>query len=314
METRTLGRTGIEVSALGFGGWAIGGNEHGNSLGPTDDRDSRAAIEAALEAGVTFFDTADVYGFGHSERLLGEALTALGRRARVVIATKVGADFTDPSNIRNHYDPEYVRAALGRSLERLRVERVDLLQLHDPPAAVISDPAVHEALRRVKEEGLARAVGVTLHHTPEAVAAVAAGAYDTLQITLNVSNQWVANRILGPAAAAGIGVIAREPLAQGYLTGKYGPDHAFPPGDVRAGWPAAHRAWLAELAGRMRAYFHERRKLDRPLAAIALQFALQTAGVSTVIASMKTPAQVAQNLLATTLPPLGEAEMRWLRE
>jgi len=314
MQTRPLGKCGLAASVLGFGGWAIGGNEHGNSLGPTDDAVSRAAIDAALEAGVTFFDTADVYGFGKSERLLGEALAAAGARDRVVLATKVGADFTDPSHCHNHYDAPYLRAAIGRSLERLQTDRVDLLQLHDPPVHVIQDPAVHECLRALKAEGKARAVGVTLHHTPEAVAAVAAGVYDTIQITVNVSNQWVARRILAPARAAGVGVIAREPLAQGYLTGKYKADHVFPAGDVRAAWPASHKAWLAELAERTRLYFHERRKVDKPLAAIALQFALQLEGVSTVITSMKSPAQVAQNLTALSLPPLSEGEMRWLRE
>ncbi len=312
LRRRPLGRTGIEVTEVGFGAWAIGGNEHGNSLGPTDDAVSRAAIDAALEAGITFFDTSDIYGWGKSERLLGEALGAA--RAGVVLATKGGADVSNPAALRKCYEPDYLRTALARSLERLRTDRVDLYQIHDPPLEAIRSPATQDALRRIKEEGLARAVGVSLHTLDEGLAALESGAYDTIQVAYNVGNQWAAGRLLEPARARGVGFIAREPLAQGYLAGAYGPDHDFGPGDVRGAWPREHRAFLAELSGRMRDYFHVRRKLDRPLAAIALQFVLAEPSVATVIASMKTPAQVAANVAAAGMPALAKAELAWLRE
>lgn len=312
MKTRILGRTGLEVSEIGFGAWAIGGNAHGNSLGPTDDATSRAAIDAALAAGVTFFDTADLYGHGRSEQLLGEALA--GGRGGIVLATKAGADFTDPARIHTRYDGPYLRAALGRSLERLRTDHVDLFQLHDAKLDVIRAPETHEALARLKAEGLTRFVGASLHSIEEALAAIDCGVYDTIQVVMSVACQWLANRVAARARERGVGLIAREPLVQGYLSGKYGPAHVFPAGDVRGQWPADYRAYLDQLVAAMRRYFHERRKVDRPLAAIALQFVLAADGVSTVIASMKTPAQVAENVGVLACPPLARAELDWLTE
>src|SRR5512136_454613 len=123
MHERVLGRTGLRVSEIGFGGWAIGGNAHGNSYGPTDDAESIAAVRRAADLGCTFFDTADVYGWGHSEELLGRALE--GRRGDVVLATKVGGDFYH-GGVRTNFDTGYLAFALERSLERLRTDHVDL--------------------------------------------------------------------------------------------------------------------------------------------------------------------------------------------
>lgn len=314
MKRRAFGKTGIEVSEVGFGGWAIGGNEHGNSLGPTDDKASRAAIDAALEAGVTFFDTADAYGHGHSERLLGEAFAASGRRKDLVIATKAGGDFYEAGSYHKHYDGQYLRTALSRSLERLRTDRVDLFQLHDPPADAIKDPAVHEALRKIREGGLARAVGVSYHTLDEAVAALTSDVYDAVQMVHNVGNQWLANQLLPAMHAKGLGVIAREPLAQGWLAGKYKADAQFPQGDIRAGWSPEYRSYMTRTVEGMRAYFHGKWHLPQPLAAIALQFVLAEPAVSTVIASMKTPGQVRDCVGASELPPLSPAQLEWLRE
>lgn len=311
MRRRALGRTGLQVSEIGFGCWAIGGNAHGNSLGPTDDAVSRAAIERALALGVNFFDTADCYGYGHSERLLGETLGA--RRAQVLIATKAGADFYG-ARVEKRFEPDYLRTALEKSLARLRTDRVDLFQLHDPPATAISNAATQRAMVAIKEQGLARAIGVSIHTLEEANAAIEAGCYETIQVAYSVAYQWTPNRFLDRARERGIGIIAREPLAQGFLTGKYAADHPFEPGDVRASWPKEHKAYLVALATKMREYFGEKRKTGKSPGEVALQFVLAHEAVSTAIASMKTPAQVERNCAVLGLPPLAEAELRWLRE
>lgn len=326
MRTRKLCASGVEVSELGFGGWAIGGNDHGNSLGVTDDDVSRAAIDAALEGGITFFDTADVYGHGKSERLIGERIAAAGARARVTIATKAGSDFRDPANIVRRCDPAYFRVALTASLERLRTDRVDLFQLHDPPLDAIRSPEVHDALRSLKDEGLARAVGMTFHTLEEGFAALDTRAFDVLQGAMSVAEQWVANRVVERAAGQRTGFIAREPLAQGFLSGRYLPDHPFVQGDFRNRMPSHHRIYLCAMADWMRKHFHEREGLhggadggrhpmrERTIAQIALQFVLAAPGVSTVIVSMKTPEQVKQNIAVTELPALTRKQLAWLRE
>src|SRR5207245_2443709 len=138
MNTRILGRTGLKVSEIGFGAWAIGGNAHGNSYGPTEDGTSIAALRRAVDLGVNFIDTADVYGWGHSEEVIGEAL--VGRRDDVHLATKVGGDFYH-GGVRMNFDDGYIAFALERSLKRLRTDHVDVYQLHNPPAELMCDPA-----------------------------------------------------------------------------------------------------------------------------------------------------------------------------
>ncbi len=311
MRYRKLGRLPFLVSEIGFGGWAIGGNEHGNSLGATDDAASRAAIERALELGINFFDTADCYGHGRSEALIGETL---GRRRReVFIATKAGSDFSRSPPARN-YAPDYLSRALEASLRRLRTDRVDLFQLHDPPVETIRDPAVQKRMLALKEAGLARAIGVSIHTLPEALAALEAGCWDTIQVAYSVAYQYVPNRMLDRARAQGVGVIAREPLAQGFLTGKYAADHPFEEGDVRRDWPKEHKEYLAALAAKMREYFVEKRRSGKTVAEVALQFPLAHPAVATAVVSMKTPEQVERNARVVELPPLEKKELAWLRE
>src|SRR6058998_3749962 len=143
MKTRILGRTGLKVSEVGFGAWAIGGNEHGNSYGPTDDAESIAAVRRAVDLGVNFIDTADVYGWGHSEEILGEALE--GRR-----------------------DDGYLAFALERSIKRLRTDHVDVYQLHNPPAEMMGDPETYEVLESLKAEHKIDHYGVSVHEPAEA--------------------------------------------------------------------------------------------------------------------------------------------------
>ncbi|MGH7569596.1 MAG: aldo/keto reductase [Gemmatimonadales bacterium] len=319
MNTRVLGRTGLAVSQIGFGGWAIGGNHYGNSYGPTDDAESKRAVRRAYELGCTFFDTADVYGHGHSEEILGEALADV--RQHVVLATKVGGNFYNrdihpllrervgqalgqaldhvpadaplPITHDTSFAAAYVRFAVDQSLRRLRTDYIDLLQLHNPPLNLISQMETYQVLEDLKREGLIRFYGVSVHPPEEGLAAVNATMPDTVQIVYNLARREVEDAFLPAARAAGVGVIAREPLANGFLAGKYAPDSVWPKGDIRARMPRPYVSQLAALGQRVAELGA---KSGLTAAQLALKFVLDNPLVSTVIVGMKTVAQVEDNL------------------
>src|SRR6266702_4742810 len=212
MKQRLLGRTRLPVGEIGFGTWAIGGNHVGNSYGPTDDAESRRAVRRSFELGCTFFDTADVYGHGKSEELLGAALRDV--RDRVILATKVGGNFYNrdvhpllaeriaqmvdkpfdqippdaplPATHDSNFLPRYVRFALEQSLKRLGTDYIDLLQLHNPPPSLISSMETYAGLEDLKREGKIRWYGVSVHPPAEGLAAIQAARPDTIQIVYNI--------------------------------------------------------------------------------------------------------------------------------
>jgi aryl-alcohol dehydrogenase-like predicted oxidoreductase len=282
---RTLGRTGLSVSEIGFGAWAIGGNAFGNSYGATDDAESMRAIRRAFELGCNFFDTADVYGHGHSESLLGAALHDV--RDQVIIATKVGGggDFT----------PGYLRMAVERSLERLRSGHIDLLQLHNPPLDLIAAPATYEPLEDLKREGLIRFYGVSVHPPEEGIAAVQATRPDTVQIVYNLARRAAEDTFLPTAWAANVGVIAREPLANGFLAGRYDAASTWERGDIRSRMPRPYVAQMSALGQRVREVAAES-GLTAPQ--LALKFVLDRPEIACAIVGMKTVQQVEENLNA----------------
>ena len=319
MKQRTLGRTGMPVSEIGFGGWAIGGNGYGNSYGPTDDDASLRAIRRAVELGCTFFDTADVYGHGHSEELLGQALRDV--RDRVLIATKVGGNFYNrgvhpllheriakalghplgdvpadaplPVTHDAAFDADYIRFAVTQSLRRLRTDYIDLLQLHNPTLALIARTETWQVLEELKQEGLIRWYGVSVHPPAEGLAAVSVTMPDTIQIAYSLARREAADELFPAARAARVAIIAREPLANGFLAGGYAPDAAFPAGDIRARMPAPYVAQLTALGQRVRDLATQS---GLTAAQLALKFVLDQDAVSTVIVGMKTVAQVDENL------------------
>jgi len=307
MKTRTLGRTGLEVSEIGFGAWAVGGNAHGNSYGPTDDKASIGAVRRAVDLGCTFFDTADVYGWGHSEEILGEALE--GRRDKVSIATKVGGDFYH-GGVRMNFDAGYLAFALERSLKRLRTDHVDLYQLHNPPAEVMGDPATYDALDSLKAENKILHYGVSIHEPYEGLLCIEAGKPQTLQVPFSILRQEWVDDFFTDARKADVGVIAREPLGNGFLAGKIPPNAQFPHGDIRHQWPPQMVAARSSLASRLGFLKGQ----DRTLAQAALQFVLAYSEVSTTIPGCKTADQVDENLGASNAPPLSRDEIKKLRD
>src|SRR3990172_2773684 len=187
MNYRSLGRTGLRVSEIGFGAWAIGGN----MWGPTDDRESIAAIRRGLDLGVNFIDTADVYGLGHSEDLMAEAIS--GRREQLIIATKVGNDFHNdprpwserrPPWVKN-FTAKYLREGAERSLARLRTDFMDVYQLHNPPRDVLESGEVFETLDALKQEGKIRFYGVSIGPSAEGILCLENGKPDCLQVVYN---------------------------------------------------------------------------------------------------------------------------------
>ncbi len=275
MKQRALGKTGLTVGEIGFGAWAIGGEAYG----PTDDATSLAALRRAVEVGVTFFDTADVYGKGRSEVLLGKALA----REKVVIATKVGWDWSGAERVQN-FTPEHIKRAHEASMRRLG--RIDLYQLHNPPAAVMRDAVA--VMRK-----LARFVGASVRGPEEAMAAIDAGV-DTLQLVYSYLDRRHEGAVMRRAREAGVGVIAREPLARGLMAGKFRAD-APPKDDARGVWKGAE--WTRRIAE-----VEEFRSLVRPglpLAQAALKYVLAQPAVSVAIPGAKTPAQVEDNAAAS---------------
>ena len=292
MRARILGRTEIPVGEIGFGAWAIGGNAHGNSYGPTDDAVSVAAVQWALDLGCTFFDTADVYGWGHSEAVLGKALA--GHRDGVQIATKVGGDFYH-GGVQTNFDPEYVRFALDRSLERLQTDHVDLYQLHNPPAEMFGDPAAYAVLEELQAENKVCHFGVSVHAPEEALAAIQVGKPAVIQIPFSLLRQEWIDEVLPAAAKHGVGAVAREPLGNGFLTGKYSGAEAFPPGDIRSHWPRGLLRARATAADQFSFLLDGETKT---LAQAALRFVLSFEAVSTAIPGIKTPEQAEEDLAA----------------
>jgi len=307
IPSRTLGKTGLRVSEVGFGAWAIGGNEFGNSYGPTDDSTSIAAVRRAAELGCTFFDTADVYGWGHSERILGEALKET--RKEVYLATKVGGDFYH-GGVRMNFSPDYIRFALDKSLERLGTDYLDLYQLHNPPGELIGDPKLYDVLEELKGENKIHHYGLSIHAPWEGELAMEVGKPETLQLPFSLLRQEWLDKILSLARHTNTGVIAREPLANGFLTGKFTGEETFPPGDIRSRWPRGMIRGRAQAAKSLASLLGGS---IETLAQDALRFVLSFESVSTAIPGIKSPAQAEADLGAAG-KTLTEGQLKQCRE
>ncbi|HXF62360.1 MAG TPA: aldo/keto reductase [Caldilineaceae bacterium] len=315
MFTRKLGRSEIEVSGLGLGCWAIGGPFwRGNQpvgWGQVDDNQSLAALARALELGITFFDTADVYGCGHSERILGQALA--GRRNEVVIATKFGNVFDEQTRriTGASTEPDYIRRACEASLRRLRTDVIDLYQLHIGNLDLRRVDEVLETLEQLVDEGKIRWYGWSTDD-PERAALFARGPHcAAIQQRFNLFEGNA--ETLAVCEREGLASIARGPLAMGLLTGKFSADSVLPEDDVRRSWDLRG----GEQARRLRVLDEVREVLTaakRTLAQGALGWLWARSPAIIPIPGFKTVEQVEENAAALWFGPLDESQMADLRE
>jgi len=305
MHYRTLGRTGLRVSDVGFGAMTIGGEV----FGATDDQESLRALHRALDLGMNFIDTADAYGRGHSEKLLAQVLKT--RRNEVVLATKGGNQFTVRQGLRN-FDPDYITSALEASLKRLQIETIDLYQLHNPSQEVMRRGEIFAWLDRCKREGKIRFYGVSLEKTEDGIVAIETGKPDTLQVVYNILHQDPEEKLFPLAQRENIGILARVPLERGVLSGRFKSTAEFAQKDWRRGVFSDEGLTQTQAAVEKLGFLV---KDDVPnLAEAALRFILSHPSVSTVIPGIRTVQQVESNLAVSgkTLPASDLASLREL--
>src|SRR5881394_3368537 len=298
MQYRELGRTGIKVSVIGFGAWAIGGAAEASGTplgwGRTSDDESLAAIRRARELGVTFFDTADSYGFGRSESLLGIVLSR--RRNEVVIATKVGIVRSAAGEMRKDFSKQHIFHAVDGSLKRLRTDYIDLYQVHNPTIEELRREEIQEAMEMLQDAGKIRFWGVSVSTPEEGLEIVQRGWAHALQVLYNVLNQAPARELFPAAKEKGYGLIARVPLASGLLTGKFRIDSVFPADDIRQNFLTQRR--LEEAVARVDEVKAIIGGTARTLAEGALRFAIADDAVSTTIPGARNARQVEMNVAA----------------
>lgn len=303
MHHRPLGKTGIEVSEIGFGAWAIGGD----AWGPVEDIASVRAMERALELGVNFIDTADVYGDGHSETLVARVLK--GRRDQVVVATKGGlmGHHRDPKREPVYDRPEKIIQAFEDSLRRLETDYIDVYFDHIWWNNPQETEAFLTAFTHLKREGLVRAVGVSTDDFDYVQQFKRDGTLDVVQLDFSLLNRRAEQRILPYCQAQGIGVVVRGPLSKGMLTGKFTSQTQFPEGDVRHTWP--QEDWYGSQLDQVE-QLRVLSSQERSLGQLALRFVLNHPAVSVAIPGGKTPQQVEQNVAASTRPLLTEDDVQ----
>lgn len=311
MKYRNLGNTDLKVSEVSFGTWGIGGD-----WGKTTDEESIRALERAMEAGVNFFDTADVYGSGHSERLL--AKVTKGKEDEIHIATKFcrAGDIFDPET----YSENTVREYCENSLKRLERERIDLYQIHCPPLEIIKDGRVFEVLDKLQQEGKIRYYGVSVETVEEGLIAMQNPNVRALQVIFNIFRQKPVTELFPVAKEKGVGILARVPLASGLLTGKFSRDTQFANNDHRnfnrdgqqfnvgETFAGLEFAKGVELSEKVRWIAEGRESMSRA----ALKWILEHDAISCVIPGFKNGKQVEDNLGALEVLDFANEEMERL--
>jgi aryl-alcohol dehydrogenase-like predicted oxidoreductase len=323
MEQRVLGKTGRAASIVGLGTWQLGAD-----WGSVTESDALAVLRAAVESGVTFLDTADVYGDGRSERIIGRFLADQPAHG-IVVGTKIGRRV---EQVPENYTLANFRAWTDRSRVNLGVDRLDLVQLHCPPTPVYYTDAVYDALDTLVAEERIAAYGVSVETCEQALAAIAHPGVATVQIIFNAFRRKPLDQVLPAAAAAGVGIIVRVPLASGLLSGRYTTDTVFAADDHRnynrhgeafdvgETFSGVDYATGVRAAEEFAAIVAEPGAFDgvadRPAttAQAALRWVTQQPGVTTVIPGARNPEQARQNAAAAAAAPLSEHSLRQIEE
>ncbi|GAA1847808.1 aldo/keto reductase [Asanoa iriomotensis] len=312
MEHRQFGRIGRDASVVGLGAWQLGAD-----WGDVSADDAFATLDAAVDAGTTFVDTADVYGDGRSEQLIGQFLRR--RPEQIMVATKMGRRVPqEPAN----YTAANFKAWTDRSRVNLGVERLDLVQLHCPPTAVFADDEVFDALDALVEDGAIAAYGVSVETVDQALTAIARPHVASVQIILNAFRLKPLDRVLPAAAAAGVGIIARVPLASGLLSGRYDASTTFAADDHRTynrhgeSFDVGETFSGVDFATGLRAVERLRQYVPdgTTMAQFALRWVIDQPGVTVVIPGARGPEQARGNLATAALPPLTPEALAGVRE
>ncbi|GID27180.1 aldo/keto reductase [Paractinoplanes brasiliensis] len=316
MENRKFGRMGRSVGVVGLGAWQLGAD-----WGDVSEADAHATLQAAVDAGVTFIDTADVYGDGRSEQIIGSFIKAQLSESepQLTVATKMGRRMAqEPGN----YTLDNFRAWTDRSRANLGVDTLDLVQLHCPPTPVFSSGAVYDALDTLVQEKRIRSYGVSVEKVEEALAAIARPGTASVQIILNAFRLKPLERVLPAAAEAGVGIIARVPLASGLLSGRYDENTAFAADDHRnynrrgeafdvgETFSGVDFATGLEAVRRLRPLVPE----GFTMAQFALRWVLDQAGLTVVIPGARNPEQARANAAVAELPSLSDEAKAGVRE
>jgi aryl-alcohol dehydrogenase-like predicted oxidoreductase len=292
METRTLGRTGLQVSVVGFGAMTIGG-----FFGPVDDNVSLEALHAAIDAGINFIDTSDAYGAGHSENIIGQFLKQRADRDQIILCTKGGNNMVTG---KRDFTPAYIEGCVEGSLKRLDVDAIDVYLLHNPTVENLQAEDSFEVLESFKKQGKIKHWGVSVNTIPECELAVSCGKPAVMQMEYNILEQ-APEAVFAQALAAGVGVISRVPLKRGLLSGRFNAQSTFDEGDRRQRMygPDQLPAWLA----RVRQIETAVAGFDAPLADIAMRFCVSNPHVAVTIPGVRTPAQARANAAASAPLP-----------
>ncbi|QIK64720.1 aldo/keto reductase [Leucobacter viscericola] len=310
MEQRRLGRSPKLASVVGLGTWQLGAD-----WGDVSEADAFAVLAAAVENGVTFFDTADVYGDGRSEQLISRFLDSNDLRGRITVATKMGRR---QDQVPENYKLANFRQWIDRSRANLGVDQLDLVQLHCPPTPVYSTPAVYDALDTLVDEGAIANYGVSVETTAEALEAIKHPGVATVQLIANAFRLKPIDEVLPVAAAAGVGVIARVPLASGLLSGRYTADTTFAANDHRTYNRAGEAFDVGETfsgvefatgiaaAGEFTSLVNELAPRGTSPAQAAIAWLWQQPGITTVIPGARNAEQSRNNAQAGFVPELGD--------
>ncbi len=306
MNYRNFSGNNFQVSEIGFGAWGLGGDAYG----AISKSHAKQLLLDAFKNGITFYDTADMYGDGRSEKLIGEVFKH--KRDQVIIATKVGHEPGMGWDYPQNFSSEYIYTAIDKSLKRLKTDYVDVYQFHSPDISILDDPSVFEALLMLKKQGKIRVIGISTRSPDDALIAIKKYPFQSLQVNFNLMDlRILENGLLSETDKNDVAVIARTPLCFGYLAGFSTKDMSFDGKDHRNKWPK-EKLQLWEYSSKQYEPFINQKNITP--AQFALKFVLSYKSIQTVIPGMMNTYQVSENVATSDIAPLNEDDLRIIRE